>query len=268
MPVAALFRGTEAVTMRSAFGAPRAVYVGFKGGSNPANHSHLDLGSFVLDANSVRWAVDLGADDYDAEGYWDVKEGKRWTFYRLNTQSHNTLVIGGGNQDPNASCPVIAYSPSAPHAVVDLSAAYAGHAGRVRRGIALLDGKRVLVQDEIERAKPGSPVRWAMVTPAEVTLRGNVAHLRLGAEELSAEILEPGGIKFEVLSTAAPSPEEKSNEGTRMLAVIAHPKADTALTLRVLLTPAGVSAPRPAARALADWETIDLRNDAGPKVQE
>ena len=49
---------------------PQALFVGFKAGDNKANHSHLDLGSFVFDAAGVRWAMDLGADDYNLPGYF------------------------------------------------------------------------------------------------------------------------------------------------------------------------------------------------------
>ena len=37
-----------------------ALFIGFKAGDNRVNHSHLDLGTFVLDALGQRWAIDLG----------------------------------------------------------------------------------------------------------------------------------------------------------------------------------------------------------------
>ena len=79
--------------MRSAWDDPNAVSVDFKAGDNKANHSHLDLGSFIVDALGVRWACDLGADDYNMPGYFG---GKRWTYYRLRAEGHNTLVINSG----------------------------------------------------------------------------------------------------------------------------------------------------------------------------
>ncbi len=54
------FRGVDAVFLRSAWEDKDAIFVGFKGGDNRANHSHLDLGTFVLDALGTRWALDLG----------------------------------------------------------------------------------------------------------------------------------------------------------------------------------------------------------------
>ena len=73
LPRATVYRGVDVAFLRSAWGDPNAIFVGFKGGDNKANHSHLDLGSFVLDALGVRWALDLGSDDYNLPGYFGKK---------------------------------------------------------------------------------------------------------------------------------------------------------------------------------------------------
>ena len=92
------FRGAEIASMRSKWLDDDALYVGFKTGGTKVNHSHLDLGSFVLVKDGVRWAVDLGGDNYNMQGYFGKQ---RWTYYRLNTHGHNTLLIDGQNQNPN-----------------------------------------------------------------------------------------------------------------------------------------------------------------------
>ena len=57
------FRGpVEVVLMRSAWNDPDALFVGVKAGYNRVNHGHLDVGSFIMEADGVRWACDLGAD--------------------------------------------------------------------------------------------------------------------------------------------------------------------------------------------------------------
>ena len=95
------FRGpVEVVTMRSAWDDPNALFVGIKAGYNQVNHGHLDLGNFELDALGVRWARDLGSENYNLPGYWEGKRGgQRWSYYRLNSASHNVVMLGGKHQD-------------------------------------------------------------------------------------------------------------------------------------------------------------------------
>ena len=70
----------DAVTLRSRWQDTDATFVGTKGGELGASHGNLDAGSFVLDALGVRWAHDLGGDDYALPGYFG---SQRWTYYRL-----------------------------------------------------------------------------------------------------------------------------------------------------------------------------------------
>jgi hypothetical protein len=44
--------------MRTSWTDPDAIYVGVKGGSPSVSHAHMDVGSFVMDADGVRWAMD------------------------------------------------------------------------------------------------------------------------------------------------------------------------------------------------------------------
>jgi len=234
LPLDAMFTGVDVAFLRSKWHDPNAIYVGFKGGDNEANHSHLDLGTFVLDADGVRWAVDLGSDDYNMPGYFG---NKRWTYYRLRTESHNTLVINGENQNPEAKAPLTAFesTPELAYAVADLTAAYAEHADRAHRTIALIDRSQVLVRDELDLNDTTAEIVWGMVTPAEVELEGATAILHQKGKTLTATILAPADAVFEVVSTTPPPPQ-KQNEGTRKLAIRVTPREDP-LLIRVLLTP-------------------------------
>ncbi len=69
------FRDAEVGIFRSAWNDRNALWVAFKAGSNAVNHSHLDLGTFVLEALGQRWFVDLGADDYNLPGYFGASAG-------------------------------------------------------------------------------------------------------------------------------------------------------------------------------------------------
>lgn len=262
LPLDRYFRDSEVVTFRSGWGDPKALFVGFKAGDNKANHSHLDLGSFVLDALGVRWAVDLGADDYNLPGYFGAQ---RWEYYRLRAEGQNTLVIGGTGpgQDPRAATQILKFdsTPERAFAIADLTAAYRPAATRVRRGVALLERRRMLVQDEIEAPMP-VPVWWFMHTAAEIQLEpgGRTAWLRQNGQALRAQLLSPEAAVFESRGAAplpgSPAPlKQAANEGFRKLTV--HLAETDGARLAVLLEP--VSGPgeepieRPRVQALESW---------------
>lgn len=236
----------DVVTMRSEWDSD-AWYVGFKGGDNRANHGHLDIGSFVLDAMGVRWALDLGSDNYNMPGYFGRQ---RWEYFRLNNRSHNTLVIGDQIQNPTARCDVVAYrsEPDRVHAVVDMTDAYRGQAQSVKRGMAMIQRRAVLVRDEVAGAK--DTVRWAMVTDAEIRLNGNRATLSKDGRQLELEILSPNDGHFQELSTRPPTSRERSNEGTQMLAITVAPPPDKELTIELLISKSGDRLPDDARQSV------------------
>ena len=261
---AALFRSTgDVVTMRSGWDDPEALYVGFKGGWNLAPHAHLDVGSFVLDWGGLRWAMDLGRDDYNLPKYWDYTNGGvRWSYYRLGSLSHNTLAISGQLQRAEGTAKVVTFAqqPERTHAVMDLTTAYEGQADSVRRGIAMLDGRRVLVQDELTLPSDTSTVRWGMVTEADIQIEGTSALLRQGGRTLRAEILTPAGARFELVSTDPGDPRQEQNEGTVMLATSVGPEGSKDVRLAILFTPVEEGTdvpPTPDVRPLSTWADGD-----------
>jgi hypothetical protein len=244
---------------RSAWNDPRALFLGFKAGSNAVNHSHLDLGSFVLDADGVRWAQDLGPDDYNLPAYFGAK---RWTYFRLNNFSHNTLTPGTTLQSPKADAPIIAFAstPARAFAVADLSAAYPNSAKKILRGVAFLDRSRVLVQDEVTALAAHTPLNWRLATDAKIKIiDAHHAELTQSGKTLRAEILEPASAAFTIVAAVPLTAVEKQNKGTSLLTatVPASPSA-TDTRIVIVLTPSGDHWPAhltaPASVALADWK--------------
>jgi hypothetical protein len=243
MPLHALFRGKgDVAMMRSDWEDPNALYVAVQGVWNQAPHTQLDQGSFVLDADGVRWVRDLGGDSYSLPDYWDYREGgTRWTYFRSSNFSHNTLVMGGRLQRTHATARVVSYlaEPTRWHAVMDLSETYEGQVATALRGIAMIDRSRILVQDDVELLDDTTSVRWAVMTDASVTLDGASALLRKGGKSPRAEILSPAGARFEVLSTNPGDERQNDNRGTVLLATTVRPASEPAVRLAVLLSPVG-----------------------------
>ncbi|MEK7398119.1 MAG: heparinase II/III family protein, partial [Candidatus Poribacteria bacterium] len=216
LPLDAFYKGIDVAFFRSAYEDPNAIFIGFKGGDNKANHSHLDLGTFVLDVFGKRWAVDIGPDDYNLPNYF----GKdRWTYYRLNTKGHNVLVIDGENQDPKAEAPIIKFKSEPDHAfaITDLSSAYAKNTKRVMRGMAFYDRSRIVIQDEVEADDPVEIV-WGFHTTANIEIDGKKAILSLDDSHIVIRIVEPSDAEFKIVSAQPPKPQAQ-NEGISNLTI-------------------------------------------------
>jgi hypothetical protein len=252
------FRGPAELAMfRSAWNDPRALFVGLKAGRNDVNHAHLDLGSFVLDADGVRWAEDLGPDDYNLPGYFGAK---RWTYFRLNNRGHNTLTPGETLQDPKALAPIIGFAntPQRAFAIVDLTAAYPGAAKRILRGVALLDRSRVLVQDDVTAPTSGMAFHWQLLTSAQVQIDdAHHATLSLGEKRLHVEIIAPAAARFSAAPARPPTAAEKQNAGISAL-VATVPASSESFQLAIQLRPAGdhwpAGAPVTSVVPVAEWK--------------
>ncbi|MCW5551348.1 MAG: heparinase II/III family protein [Verrucomicrobiae bacterium] len=251
LPLDAHFKNIHVAVMRSAWQDSEAIYVGFKGGDNQAGHAHLDLGTFVLDALGERWAAELGADDYNMPGYFG---SQRWTYYRLKTEGQNTLTLNGANQNTRATAPIInfASSPANALAVADLTKAYeSAGATRVWRGVALCDGRsRVLVQDELELAKPADVV-WTMHTQAEVTTEGARATLRKGGKILEVRILSPVDAQFSFEEVELARPQRPARGMGKLLVRLSEQQG--AVRIAVVLQP-GSTPGAVTLSPLAEWK--------------
>lgn len=148
---------------------------GIQGGSPSANHGHMDVGSFVLDADGIRRALDLGAEGYhriESRGREPLeprpKTRSAGLFSGWSTPATTRWSSTGQNQSVKGFGKVVAFSdrPERAHSVIDMSLAYAGQVDSARRGVALLPSGCVVVQDELGGLKPGAQVRWGMVTRA------------------------------------------------------------------------------------------------------
>jgi hypothetical protein len=229
----------EVAIFRSAWNDPDALFVGVKAGYNQVNHGHLDLGNFELDALGVRWARDLGSDNYNLPGYWDGKRGgKRWSYYRLNSKSHSVPLLGGENQDPMAKSSIAKYesNKSSALAIIDLTSAYEKFSSKTLRGVQLVqDRKAVLIQDEFEIKEPCELV-WAMTTDAKIDiLKDRHASLTLNGKELKARILSPIDAEFSVES-AEQEPPQAANKGVSRL-LVRLPEAKGNVRVAILLSP-------------------------------
>ncbi|SDU30857.1 Heparinase II/III-like protein [Verrucomicrobium sp. GAS474] len=249
-PTSWLGRGNNPLAIhRSAWGDPLAVYLGFKGGSPSGNHGHMDASSFIVEADGVRWALDLGMQDYEtleSKGIalWEGKQGGgRWTVFRIGAASHNIVVFDGGDPFVKGMASFVRFSAAGPipHSVIDVSALWPGRVSRYWRGAALLPDRRVLLEDEWTTASAPVALRWQWLTKAKVTVEAP-DRVRLEQEGKTARLIfqREGGGKVDLAVTEAAAlqqPYDAENKDTRRLdASFPSPAGETG-RLRVWFVP-------------------------------
>jgi hypothetical protein len=230
---------------RTSWSDTNALYLAFKGGSASLSHGHMEAGSFILECDGVRWAIDLGRQDYlslESKGIdlWNSRQNSdRWRVFRLNNFSHNTLTIGNQLHHANGVARITEFQNNdQPSATLDLSRVFAGQAVHVRRRFDLGTERTVFIHDELTGIAPGTNVRWAMVTKANVEVLGNQAKLRQNQKELRARLLSPEGAVFSVIPADPPDDGFNApNPSTRILVANVAAPTSGEIKLSVALQP-------------------------------
>ena len=254
---------TPVAFMRTSWSDSAAIYVAMKGGTASTNHAHMDIGSFVMEADGVRWAMDFGAQSYETleskkVDLWNMKQNsQRWEVYRYNNFTHNTLTVNDSLQrvSGNAIITSSSASPQFMNATTDLTEIYKNGLAKANRGIAIVDKAYVVVRDELEASAAPATVRWTMLTPATVKLIGpNKAELTKDGKTLMLQVQEPAGISLKVTAAEPTHDYDAPNPGTVLITFEATVPANTKAALTVLLLPqksAGQAKPR--VQPLAQW---------------
>lgn len=245
-------RGSNSIAMfRSSWTDPDAVYLAIKGGSPGVSHGHMDVGSFVVDAQGVRWAIDLGPESYHkieslGMNLWGrSQDAERWRIFRYNNLSHSTLVVNGQHQRVTGNAPIVRYSDEGafPHVVFDMSAVYEGQLAEALRGAALLPTGQVIIQDEYTATDQTTTVRWAMVTPARVSIEGKKrALLQKEGKSMHLSVITNGEIQLRTYSTEPKADYDASNPGTHLIGFEVTLSSGQAIRTAVLLSPPSAKA--------------------------
>lgn len=239
---------TPVITMRSSWENPNAIYVGFKGGSPSTSHAHMDIGSFILEADGVRWAIDPGFQEYESLESKGIKiwnnnqNGQRWQVMRYNNRMHNTLMINDSLQRVKGKAVIINTKNSTNYksAVIDLSSIYSGELLSAKRGVALANNSYVVVRDEIKTGKKEARVQWKILTRASVEINdSHTVTLSQDGKKMTLKITGIDDTRFQTWATTPSTSYDASNKGTTLVGfeVIVPPLTQKEIT--VLCIPHG-----------------------------
>jgi hypothetical protein len=223
----AVFNGDRSV--------PGSIYLIAKTGDPDMAHQQLDVGTFIVETDGIRWSDDLGADHYSLPGFWEyAPDGRRWNYFRNTNFSHNTLTIDGKLQYSEGTGEIESCDRSErPEVVMNLSGVYDGQARSVRRKFFMPDDTQIVITDSVELLSASQRVRWSMVTAADVECRGNTAVLSKDGQNFYLKIVSPAGATFVSEKAQASTPEEKPVEGYTLVSTTVGGKREQVISIEM-----------------------------------
>ncbi|MFY0654826.1 MAG: heparinase II/III family protein [Cyclobacteriaceae bacterium] len=248
--------------MRNSWTDKNAMYLGFKAGSPSVNHGHMDIGSFIMESDGVRWVMDFGSQNYESlesKGmsiFGKEQNAQRWTIFRLNNYAHATLTINDSLQRVDGYAKMDTYSDNEEFmfATSDISSLYNGQLKKAVRGVGIKEGAYTVIRDEVETLGNSTKLRWNLVTPAEVSLTDKGAVLTKDGKTLNLIIKSSVDYKMKTWSTAPTNGYDAENPGTIMVGFESMLPANSTETFEVLLIPEDVDNASFTDQSLNNWK--------------
>ena len=239
-------RKTEIAMMRTSWVDNNGIYVGIKGGTPSASHQHMDVGSFIMEANGIRWALDFGLQEYhslESKGIdlWNRSQSsQRWDVFRHKNSSHNTLTINNNKQlvAGNAIIETISDNENKMSVKMDLTSLYLLDTKKVERKISLENQKLVLIEDFVSTFDKDIIVRWNMLTKTSPKIIDNqTIELSQNEKKLKVKLKGIEGAKAYINSTVSPNDYDALNSGTTFIGFEISIPANSSKKIIVSLTP-------------------------------
>jgi len=249
--------------MRTSWSNSNGIYLGFKAGSASVNHAHMDIGSFIMESDGIRWAADLGMQDYESleskgiQLWGRTQESQRWSVLRLNNFVHNTLTVDGKLQVVDGYSKIDRFSDKAEFsfAVSDLSTIYAGQLASASRGTGIVDQSYVVIEDEFTTLDKPTKVRWTMLTSAKVSVENdNTALLSKDGRQLTLRVDSPAKVMLKTWTTQPTTTYDAANPGTTLVGFEMEIPANVKQIFVVKLIPQGAEKnAKKKVEALSSW---------------
>ncbi|WP_195439445.1 heparinase II/III domain-containing protein [Parabacteroides goldsteinii] len=232
--------------MRSSWNDSSAIYLGMKMGSPSVNHGHMDIGSFVFEADDIFWGIDMGGEEYNrletrGVDLWNTRQSsQRWDVYRYNNLSHNTLSFNNKYQEVKGKTKIDEYFDQENHKFVisDLTPVYKNQVRSVKRAVSLVNKEFAVVEDLIETTKNFTMMTWTMVTPASAKiLSENVMLLEKDGKKLYIKVEGPRKIRWHILPAQSDFSYDSPNPGISIIGFDTDLELSAKQRIKVFLLP-------------------------------
>lgn len=252
-----------------------ATFLGVHAGDNSVSHGQPDIGQFELESYGVRFALDMGRDDYSLPNYFYFGS-TREEYYVNRAEGHNVYVINpdkspGQYYYAASTVKTVQSKPDGVIYTVDMTPAYIGQVKKAQRGYMLTDNRRVFVmQDEIVPRRAGDEYYWFWHTDAKITLdSADKSHVMLEKNGKTLDLYFDANVEYTVSKgESVPLPTSPKGEGEQLKTYGTVEKITVRFTsgtekikLRVTAVPGGAEYNR-SLSDISSWRIADgIRSD-------
>jgi hypothetical protein len=257
-------------------------YMGIKGGTPTYSHGQMDGGFFIYDSQGIRWGMDFGKYDYDAQGTIDdnnfSQTSDRWNIFRVSNTSQNTISIKKASEttwqkhkvDGNATIDELYDTPAKRGAKVNMKSLLGlnNELLAATRSAYLVDESYFEVKDYISNGAEPINLYWNMVTKSLVeTISPSTIRLTQGGKTVLLEIVSSNpDVTFTLATNRSTDPvfynptatADSKNPGTVMLGFESTIPANNEVTFTVTIkddTPLPPSSVEPINHIVLDLPT-------------
>lgn len=234
-------------------------YMGIKGGTPTYSHGQMDGGFFIYDSQGIRWGMDFGKYDYDAQGTIDdnsfSQTSDRWNIFRVSNTSQNTISIKKASEttwqkhkvDGNANIDELYDTPAKRGAKVNMKSllGLSNELLAATRSAYLIDESYFEVKDYISNGSEPINLYWNMVTRSLIeTVSPNQLRLTQGGKRVLLEVVSSNpAVTFTMATNRSTDPvdynpaaiTDSKNPGTVMIGFEANIPANNEVTFTVTI---------------------------------
>jgi hypothetical protein len=247
------------VMVRTAWQGSLGKYMGIKGGTPTYSHAQMDGGFFVYDSQGIRWGMDFGKYDYDAQGTVNDNDfsqtSQRWDIFRVSNLSQNTISIKKATEtnwqhhkvNGTATIDEIYDTPEKRGAKVNMKSLLGlnNELLAANRTAYLVDESYFEVKDYISNGAEPINLYWNMVTKSIIeTVSPSKLKLTQGGKTVLLEIVSSNpAVTFTLATNRSTDPvfynptatADSKNPGTVMLGFEATIPANNDVTFTVTI---------------------------------
>lgn len=239
---------TPVFTCRSGWDSPDDTYFGIKGGTPSSSHAHMDGGSFIYEKYGVRWALDLGMQNYyslekTGMDIWDrSQDGDRWKVFRYRNMSHNTVSVRDSLHRVSGRAEIVDTfsSSSRKGAVLELTSLMPQFR-KVTRTAILDDMDDLHIKDVFETGESSVTVAWVMNTEAEPEIvSDHEVRLACRGHGMTVSFRATSPFELKILSNDPGTEYDAPNPGTVRIVLLMEAGTSDTEVIETVIAEAGL----------------------------